>query len=183
MKPVAHRSQKAYKPSTIQQYSGLSKYEYYTCVRVLSSSIPKNENSVYATYTEGDLLAFICIRYLIAVKRLGFNLLVQVRPSISDLFEICQHDFEQLCGWKLTFYSPNPKSLEWMKFNRSGYNDPETKHIDPEDLFVVELRKMVDLLKRSLDKDSTNSAPNRIDADSELSKLAKKIESSVQNRR
>ena len=178
--PVTLRNNKAIrKPSAIQQYAKLSKNEYDNCIRALKTSIPKrdkNEDSVYAVYTEGDLLAFICIRYLIVKKRLGLSLLSQIGPSISNLFEICQHDFEQLRGWKLTFYSPSLKKLEWMKLSRSGYITSGTEDIDSEDLFEVEFGKMVDLYDAAINNKPKIPEVHLKIEDIELSRLAKELD-------
>ena len=182
--PVTLRNKAIRKPSDIQQYAKLSKNEYDNYIRALKMNIPqrdKNEDSVYAVYTEGDLLAFICIRYVIVKKRLGLNLLSQIGPSISNLFEICQHDFEQLRGWKLTFYSPSLKKLEWMKFSRSGYITPGSEENDRDELFEVEFGKMIDLYEAAINnKPKTPTAYLKVE-DLELSRLAKELDENSDN--
>ena len=180
-KSVTLRNKAIRKPSDIQQYSKLSKNEYDNCVRVLNKSIPKRKKSKesgYNIYTEGDLLAFICLRYLIFVKRLSLSLLSQIESSISELFEICQHDFEQLRSWKLIFHSPNLKSLKWMKLSRSSLVDPEIEEIDPDELFVVELGKMVDKYERAVDNTPKTPEIHQKVEDIELSRLARKLDES-----
>ena len=135
-----------HKPAAVIALVKVERPEYDNWIRSLKG-IPRRDKSLY---TEADLLAFFCIRYIIHKNKIPLSELK--RLNVSNIFKICESDFDSLCAWKFTLYWPEDEDLQWIRFLRANEAPfDKDSEIDPDDLSEVLLSRIVNRYNRATD--------------------------------
>jgi len=156
-----------YKPAALLELTGMTQTNYDSWRRSLPGA-PSGH------FTDGDVLAYAVINFLVTIKRVTLPYLRNLEhPDTSFIFTVCNHSFSALSGYQIMY--------DWTANRLFLHSKTDVMpDIDPYDLAKVDLDELIEAHNTGVTKGFDKRNNSLIDNDTfELAKLKRQSQKEV----